>query len=221
MPDPRQDDELADRPPSPQPSTRTPMSAPALESLLTLAGTGDREAFAGVYDATASQAFGVALRVARDRAHAEDVTQEAYLDIWLKGAKFDPLRGSALGWILTVVHRRAIDRVRSTQSRSTREGVYTRHDQASVALLPHDPTGDLAVATSEGERVRLALTLITKIQRESIELAYFGGHTCGEVAQLTGVPLGTAKSRIRDGLIGLRDLLGAPDNGAAALKPTP
>ncbi len=192
-----------------------------LESLLTQAGDGDREAFAGVYDATASRAFGVALRVARDRAHAEDVTQEAYLDIWLKGAKFDPLRGSALAWILTVVHRRAIDRVRSSQSRSTREAVYTRDDRASEAFLPHDPTGDLALATSEGQRVRLALTRITTVQRESIELAYFGGHTSREVAQLTGVPLGTAKSRIRDGLIGLRDLLGAPDNGAATMTPTP
>ncbi len=221
MPDPRHDHQIADAPPSPQPSPSVPSAAPALESLLTQAGTGDRDAFSGVYDATASRAFGVALRVARDRAHAEDVTQEAYLDIWLTGAKFDPLRGSALAWILTVVHRRAIDRVRSTQSRSNREAVYTRDDRASEALVAHDPTGDLAVATAEGERVRIALTRITKIQRESIELAYFGGHTCGEVAQLTGVPLGTAKSRIRDGLIGLRDLLGAPDNGAAALTPTP
>ena len=99
----------------------TPAVAPQpLEVLLSQAGHGDRVAFAHMYDATASRAFGVALRVARDRAHAEDVTQEAYLDIWRTGDAFDPDRGSALAWIMTVVHRKAVDRVRATQSRANR-----------------------------------------------------------------------------------------------------
>ncbi len=198
----------------------TPAVAPqSLEVLLTQAGHGDRTAFADMYDATASRAFGVALRVARDRTDAEDVTQEAYLDIWRKGDAFDPNRGSALAWIMTVVHRKAVDRVRATQSRANRELVYSRDDLEAARTTPSDPTGDLVSATSEGLRVRLALTRITQVQRASIELAYFQGHTYSEVARITDVPLGTAKSRIRDGLIGLRDLLGAPENGAAPLTP--
>jgi RNA polymerase sigma-70 factor (ECF subfamily) len=171
---------------------------------------GDRAAFAEVYDATASGAFGLALRVVRDRSHAEDVIQEAYLHIWRKGANFDPQRGTAMGWIFMVVHGKAVDRVRSAQSRSNRDEVYFRESRYAEQTSPQDPTGDLVLATSEGRRVRFALSQLTAVQRQSVELAYFGGYTCTEIARMTGVPLGTAKSRMRDGLLKLRDLMGAP-----------
>ena len=176
---------------------------------MTRVGAGDHDAFAEVYDATAPGAFGLALRVVRDRSHAEDVIQEAYLHIWRMGANFDPKRGTATGWIFMVVHGKAIDRVRSTQSRSNRDEIYFRESRYAEQTAPQDPTGDLVAATSEGQRVRFALSQLTAVQRESVELAYLGGYTCTEIARMTGVPLGTAKSRMRDGLLKLRDLMGA------------
>ena len=177
---------------------------------MTRVGAGDLDAFAQLYDATASRAFGLALRVIRDRSHAEDVVQEAYLHIWRKGARYDPERGAALGWIFMVVHGKAVDRVRSVQSGSNRDEVYTREGRHAEQTASQDPTGDLVEATSEGRRVRFALSQLTAVQRESVELAYLGGYTCTEVARMTGVPLGTAKSRMREGLLKLRDLMGAP-----------
>ena len=177
---------------------------------MTRVRTGDRDAFAEVYDATASGAFGLALRVVRDRFYAEDVVQEAYLDIWRKGATFDPQRGTAMGWIFMVVHSKAVDRVRSTQSRSNRDERYFRESRNAAQTSPQDPTGDIVLATSEGRRARFALSQLTEIQRQSVELAYLGGYTCTEIARMTGVPLGTAKSRMRDGLLKLRDLMDAP-----------
>ena len=189
---------------------------PVLDALMVRVGTGDRDALAEVYDATASRAFGLALRVVRDRSLAEDVTQEAYLDIWRKGANFDPERGTAWGWIFMVVHGKAVNLTRSAQSRSKRDEVYFREARHAQWTASEDPTGDYVLATSEGRRVRFALAQLTAIQRESVELAYFGGYTCTEIARMTGVPQGTAKSRMRDGLIRLRDLMGAPDDAAAS-----
>ena len=199
-----------------QAASRSAPAPSALEALMVQVGTGDREALALVYDATASRAFGLAFRVVRDRSHAEDVTQEAYLDIWRKGANFDPERGTALGWIFMVVHGKAVNFVRSAQSRSKRDEVYFREARHAQRTASEDPTGDYVLATSESRRVRLALAQLTAIQRESVELAYFGGYTCTEIALMTEVPQGTAKSRMRDGLITLRDLMGAPDKSTAS-----
>jgi RNA polymerase sigma-70 factor (ECF subfamily) len=156
-----------------------------------------------LYDETSGRTWGLALRVVRDRAQAEEVLQEAYLQVWRQAGRFDPSRGGAMGWLLTIVHRTAVDRVRSAVASSRRERTYElRHQE-----IEHDATAELAHASLDAHRVRAALSALTDLQRQAIELAYFGGYTHSEVAGLLDIPLGTAKTRIRDGLIRLRDTL--------------
>lgn len=181
-----------------------PTGPPALAELLNRSARGDRAAFAALYDATSRRAYGLAVRVVRDRAQAEEVTQEAYLDVWRTASRYDPARGSALSWVLTIVHRKAVDRVRSAESAAHRETLYHHRNQPAE----HDVTADAAHASLEARRVRAALTALTPVQREAVELAYLGGYTHTEVATLLQLPLGTAKTRIRDGLIRLRDTIG-------------
>lgn len=178
--------------------------ADALALLLARSGRGDRDAFAELYDATSARFHGLALRVVRDPAQAEEVTQEAYLEIWRSSARFDPGRGSAVSWMLTIVHRKAVDRVRSAESASRRDATYHQRNQ----VVDHDSTADAAQASLEARRVRGALAQLTDVQRQALELAYFGGYTHTEVAALLDLPVGTAKTRIRDGLIRLRDTMG-------------
>ena len=144
------------------------------------------------------------MRVVRDPAQAEEVTQEAYLEIWRTAARFDPERGSPLSWLMTIVHRKAVDRVRSAEASSRRDTSYHQQNQP----VAHDATAEAAHASLEARRVRGALSSLTTVQREAVELAYFGGYTHTEVASLLGLPVGTAKTRIRDGLIRLRDAMG-------------
>lgn len=184
----------------------------ALVALLRLSARGDEAAFARLYDATAARLHGLALRVVRDPAQAEEVTQEAYLEIWRHSARFDPGRGSALGWMLTIAHRKAVDRVRSAEAASRRETTY--HQQPTAGDVPHDSTAEAVQASVEAGRVRSAMRALTEVQREAVGLAYFGGYTHTEVAALLDLPVGTAKTRIRDGLIRLRDHLGV--GGASA-----
>lgn len=179
-------------------------TAPDLADLLRRAGLGDETAFAAFYDATSARAYGLALRVVRNPAHAEEVTQEAYLDAWRQSTRFDPQRGSAAGWLLTIVHRKAVDRVRSVEAATHRDEVWERE----TAATEHDQTAEEAHASLEAQRVRNAVATLTDVQRRAVELTYFGGYTHTEVATLLDVPLGTAKTRIRDGLIRLRDLMG-------------
>ncbi len=175
--------------------------------LLQRSARGDESAFADLYDATSRRVHGLVLRVVRDPAMSDEVTQEVYLEVWRHAARFDPARGSALGWILTIAHRAAVDRVRSSEAGRQRD---TRHAAAS-GEVPFDSTADAADARWEAQRVRRALTSLTAAQRDAIELAYFGGYTHSEIARLLDLPLGTAKTRIRDGLIRLRDTLGVPE----------
>ncbi|WP_183101015.1 ECF RNA polymerase sigma factor SigK [Nocardioides pelophilus] len=175
-----------------------------LADLLQRSARGDRAAFASLYDATAARVHGLAVRVVRDPAQAEEVTQEAFLEIWRTASRFDPERGSAVSWLLTIVHRKAVDRVRSAEASSRREATYHHRNQT----VDHDVTADTAQASLEARRVRAALAGLTEVQREAIELAYFGGYTHTEVAALLDLPVGTAKTRIRDGLIRLRDTIG-------------
>jgi RNA polymerase sigma-70 factor (ECF subfamily) len=147
------------------------------------------------------------VRVLRDRAQAEEVTQESYLDCWRQAARFDPGRGSALSWLLTIVHRRAVDRVRSAAAATRRDAAYGRR-QTPVA---HDETAEAATASLEASRVRTALAGLTIKQRQAVELSFLGGYTHTEVAALLDLPVGTAKTRIRDGLIRLRDALGVEE----------
>ncbi|MEQ6899877.1 ECF RNA polymerase sigma factor SigK [Nocardioides sp. YIM 152588] len=186
----------------PDPGPATP--ADQLAVLLKRSARGDRAAFAELYDATAARLHGLVLRVVRDRAQAEEVTQEAYLEIWRTAARFDPARGSALSWLMTIGHRKAVDRVRSAEASTRREETY-QHRQH---VPPHDETAEAAHASLEARRVRAALTGLTEVQREAIQLAYFGGYTHTEVAAMLDLPVGTAKTRIRDGLIRLRDAIG-------------
>ena len=195
--------------PSVQASAGAPSGAsagaePSLAGLLQRSARGDRAAFAELYDATAARVHGLALRVVRDPAQAEEVTQEAFLEIWRTASRFDPDRGSPVSWVLTIAHRKAVDRVRSAEASSRREATYHHRSQA----IAHDSTADAAQASLEARRVRAALAQLTEVQREAIELAYFGGYTHTEVAALLDLPVGTAKTRIRDGLIRLRDTIG-------------
>lgn len=179
-----------------------------LAASLRRCAAGDERAFAEVYDATSSRAFGLAVRVLRDSAQAEDAVQEAYLQVWRQSARFDADRGSAMSWVLMIVHGTAVSAVRSSQSRSTREETYERQSDP-LRVGRADPTGDAANASMDAGRVREALSQLTDLQRSAIELAYFEGRTHTEVAGLIGIPLGTAKTRIRDGLLRLRDVMAA------------
>ncbi|WP_331716252.1 sigma-70 family RNA polymerase sigma factor [Occultella aeris] len=139
----------------------------------------------------------------RDRAQAAEVTQDCYLQVWQQSARFDAARGSVLAWMLTLAHRRAVDRVRSAQAAGVRDAHYAVREPTQERDV-----GEAVVDALEAERVRRALATLTTIQREAIELAYLGGYTHTEVAGLLDIPLGTAKTRLRDGLIRLRDHFG-------------
>jgi RNA polymerase sigma-70 factor (ECF subfamily) len=172
--------------------------------LLRLSARGDEAAFALLYDAVGAKVYGLALRVVRDPAQAEEVAQEAFLEIWRTSSRYRPDRGSALAWMLTITHRRAVDRVRAAESATRRDIAYEQRNQP----VSHDSTAEAAQASLEARRVRGALETLTPVQREAVELAYLGGYTHTEVASMLDLPVGTAKTRIRDGLIRLRDTMG-------------
>lgn len=175
-----------------------------LADLLQSSGRGDEQAFAKLYDAVSHRLHGLVLRVVRDPAQADEVTQEAMVEIWRQSARYDPALGSPLSWLMTIAHRRAVDRVRSAEASSRRDTTYHQRNQ----VIEHDSTAEAATQNMEGHRVRQALRSLTATQRGALELAYFGGYTHSEVATMLDIPLGTAKTRIRDGLIRLRDALG-------------
>ncbi|EAP96910.1 RNA polymerase sigma factor [Janibacter sp. HTCC2649] len=165
---------------------------------------GDEPAFARLYQVVAPRLYGLALRILRENSHAEEVTQEAFVAIWSTSAQYDPARGSAMGWMLTIVHRRAVDRVRSTQSATRRNDAWTQQHPNSTGM---HATYEAAHASIEGERVRAALRSLPAKQRTAIFLAYFAGQTHTQVATTLGIPHGTAKTRIRDGLRALANTL--------------
>ncbi len=175
------------------------------EHLLALVAKGDRDAFAALYDAMSARLFGLVRRVLRDPAQSEEVTQEVLLEVWRTAARFDPERGSASAWVMTMAHRRAVDRVRSEQAARDRDDRAGVRDNATDAF---DVVAEEVEVRLEHEQVRAALGQLTRLQREAVELAYYGGYTYREVAELLDAPLGTVKTRLRDGLIRLRDALG-------------
>jgi RNA polymerase sigma-70 factor (ECF subfamily) len=181
---------------------RPGVSTGDLAARLGLVARGDADAFDAVYDQVAASVFGVVRRVVRDPAQSEEVTQEVLLEVWRNAAKFDPVRGSATAWVMTLAHRRAIDRVRSVQKESERER------RTAAADVPFDEVVEAVESSLERERVRRCLGSLTELQRESVTLAYYGGYTYDQVASLLGVPAGTIKTRMRDALIRLRDCLG-------------
>jgi RNA polymerase sigma-70 factor (ECF subfamily) len=174
-----------------------------LDSVVQRVGRGDEGAFAVLYDALSAQVFGLARRVVRDPAQAEEVTQEVFLELWRVASRFDPSRGSVRSWVLTITHRRSVDRVRSAQASADR----TQRMAASAVVRPFDEVVEQVESRSEAQAVRSCLSTLTELQRQAIQLAYYGGHTYAEVAGLLSVPLGTVKTRLRDGLIRLRNCL--------------
>ena len=148
--------------------------------------------------------FGLVRRLVVDPAQAEEVTQDVYLEVWQTAPRFDPTRGSAISWMFTLAHRRAVDRVRSAQSARGRDLRIGARD----IDVPVDTVAESAEVRIEHERAHEALAGLSEQQRECVALAYYGGLTQAEIAERLGVPLGTVKTRLRDGMIRLRRLLG-------------
>ncbi|MGO3146404.1 MAG: sigma-70 family RNA polymerase sigma factor [Leucobacter sp.] len=173
------------------------------DSALTRAATGDQLAFAELYDLLSHRVFGLILRILVDRSHSEEVLQEVFLEAWQSAASFDPERGHARSWLLTIAHRRAVDRVRSVQSARRRDLTAGAKEYASQPQAVDDEV-ELLVDGSEAVR---ELAALPETQRQAIVLAYFGGYSQSEIAVLIGAPLGTVKTRIRDGLTKLKSVL--------------
>ncbi|MCZ4122537.1 sigma-70 family RNA polymerase sigma factor [Streptomyces sp. H39-S7] len=176
----------------------------SLETLLERVSRGDKDAFDGVYTAVAGSVLGLAHRVLRDPAQSEEVAQEVLIEVWRSAARFDAGRGSAMAWIMTLAHRRAVDRVRSAQASSDREHRAAVRDHTPA----FDEVSEQVERRLEREQVRRCLEQLTELQRESVNLAYYRGYTYRETADVLGTALGTVKTRLRDGLIRLRDCLG-------------
>ncbi|MFC4147057.1 ECF RNA polymerase sigma factor SigK [Micromonospora mangrovi] len=174
------------------------------DALLRAVARGDEAAFERLYGIVAPRVYGLTRRVLRDPAQAEEVTQEVLVEVWRTAARFDPARGSATAWVFTMAHRRAVDRVRSEQAGVDR----ARRVAAGSGHVPYDEVAEEAATRLERQQVRRCLDHLTEVQREAITLAYYGGHSYREVADLLGAALPTVKSRMRDGLIRLRDCLG-------------
>jgi RNA polymerase sigma-70 factor (ECF subfamily) len=190
----------------PSRSARTGRDAESahLAELVQRSSRNQQDAFAELYDLTSGRIYGVVWRVLRSADHAAEVTQEVYVEVWRQSARFDPQKGSVLAWMTTMAHRRAVDRVRSVTSEVARDERYAvAGTQRDVDHVWEDVDQKM-----DEERVRKGMESLTPIQREALTLAYFGGYTQTQVATLLKLPLGTVKTRIRDGLIGLRDALG-------------
>ncbi|MGW6980931.1 sigma-70 family RNA polymerase sigma factor [Streptomyces sp. NPDC054932] len=183
---------------------RPPSAAPDLPELMGRVARGDQQAFAVVFDAVSGPVLGLVRTVLRDPAQSEEVAQEVMVELWRTAARYQSKKGSVMNWVLTLAHRRAVDRVRSEQAASNRE--------KRAALLEHTAAYDEVVeqveTRLEREQVRRCMRGLTELQRQSVTLAYYRGLTYREVAELLALPLGTVKTRLRDGLIRLRDCLG-------------
>jgi RNA polymerase sigma-70 factor (ECF subfamily) len=174
------------------------------DELLVLVAGGDQRAFEDLYALVSGPVYGLVRRVVRDPAQAEEVAQEVLLETWRQAARYDPGRGSALSWILTLAHRRAVDRVRSARAAGMRE----QREALRAGEPAFDQVAEEVEAGMEREWVRRCLRRLTDLQRQSVTLAYYDGYTYREVAERLSLPLGTVKTRMRDGLTRLRECLG-------------
>jgi len=187
--------------------TETPESglAPSTpDMLLPRVAQGDQAAFAELYDQTAPRVLGLIKRLLKDHAQSEEVTQEVFLEIWQNATRFDSARGSAASWMLTMAHRRAVDRIRASQAGRDRDLKIGVRDLET----DYDSVTESVEIRIEHERVERALGRLTELQRQAVKLAYYGGLSHSEVAKLLDVPIGTVKTRLRDGMIRLRDEMG-------------
>ena len=175
-----------------------------LDQLLARVGRGDRHAYQALYDQAVGAVYGSVRRVLRNSALAEEVAQEVMLELWRLAPRFDPQRGSAAAWIITMARRRAIDRVRSEQAAADRAEALSHLEEAT----PFDVVSESVIEQDEQARIRARLASLTDLQREAIEMAFVGGRTYREVAEALDLPLGTVKTRIRDGLLRLADAMG-------------
>lgn len=187
-----------------QPAIRLRLVTAELDALLRQVAHRDVEAFAAFYDQTRARVFGLVMRVLRDPGYSEETTQDVYLQVWRTADSYDPAAGSPLAWLMTLAHRRAVDRVRSEQAASTRE---SRYGAANVDP-PIDHVADTVVLSDERRQVAECLDALTDTQRECIELAYYDGLTYVQVSERLSANLATIKSRMRDAIRGLRRCMG-------------
>ena len=174
------------------------------ENLLEQIADGDQVAFGILYDEVSPRVFGLIRRLLVDHAQSEEVTQEVFLEIWQNASRYERSKGGASTWILTMAHRRAVDRIRSSQAGRDRDVKIGIRDFVS----DYDNVADTVETTIEHERVKEAMAQLTELQRQAVSLAYYGGYSHSEVAAMLSVPIGTVKTRLRDGMIRLRDELG-------------
>lgn len=174
-----------------------------LEDLLTKVAWGDKRAYEALYIRVSAPVYGLVVRVLRDPAQSQEVAQEVLLQIWREASRYEEARGTAIAWVMTIAHRRAVDRVRSEESAADRH----RRFAAREVEVCHDSVAEDVETRLDREAVRECLAVLTVIQREAITLAYYGGHSYREVAEQLDIPLGTVKSRMRDGFIRMRDHL--------------
>lgn len=186
-------------------TTTTRAAADAdLNALLPLIAQGDQDAFESFYTLTSHRAFGLVVRLLKDRAQAEEVLQEVFLEVWKASPNYNAQRGSAFGWLMTITHRKSVDRIRASQASRDRDlRIGIRDYEGEAASVEHE-----VEVVIESERVAIALGRLTELQQQAVKLSYFQGLTNGEIATKLHVPVGTVKTRLRDGMIRLRDELG-------------
>lgn len=182
----------------------SPEEGTPIDGLLRQVAQGNRSAFAELYDRIGPRVLGLITRLLRDRAQSEEVAQEVFLEIWQNAVRFDSQRGSAISWVLTITHRRAVDRIRASQKSHERDLRIGIRDLER----DFDTVAESVEIRIENERVKRSMSRLTPLQREAVILAYYGGYTHSEMAQILGIPMGTVKTRLRDGMIRLRDELG-------------
>jgi RNA polymerase sigma-70 factor (ECF subfamily) len=185
-------------------ASRLPGVTADLDALLRRVAQHDVDAFTAFYDNTRARVFGLVTRVLRDPGYSEETTQDVYLQVWRSAGNYDPAAGSPLAWLMTVAHRRAVDRVRAEQAAGQRE---SRYGAANIEP-PADHVADSVILRDERRQVTDCLGSLTDVQRECIQLAYYDGLTYLQVSDRLSANLATIKSRMRDAIRGLRRCLG-------------